>query len=94
MDKMSFRCVGLNTTFDTKKTSESICEVVDRQGDKQLARVSLGSDGKTTREVLAGTGKFEGMQMSGTVTELGPFPTIKPGTYQACNRQTGTYKLK
>ena len=22
------------------------------------------------------------------------FPVIKPGTFQACNHQTGTYKLK
>jgi hypothetical protein len=25
---------------------------------------------------------------------LGQFPTIKPGTFQGCNRATGTYKLK
>jgi hypothetical protein len=25
---------------------------------------------------------------------LGPFPAIKDGTSQACNHQTGTYKLK
>jgi hypothetical protein len=25
---------------------------------------------------------------------MGPFPVIKPGTFQNCNRQTGTYKLK
>jgi hypothetical protein len=34
------------------------------------------------------------MQMSGTFAALGPFPLIKPGTFQTCNRQTGTYKLK
>jgi hypothetical protein len=25
---------------------------------------------------------------------LGPFPVIKAGTFQDCNHQTGTYKLK
>lgn len=30
----------------------------------------------------------------GTTAPAGPFPTIKPGTFQNCNRQTGTYKMK
>jgi len=32
--------------------------------------------------------------MSVTAQGLGPFPMIKPGTFQGCNHQTGTYKLK
>ena len=31
---------------------------------------------------------------AGTVQPLGPFPAIKAGTFQDCNHQTGTYKLK
>ena len=52
------------------------------------------ADGKVTREFVAGTGKYEGMETSGTVEPLGPFPVIKAGTIQDCNHQTGTYKLK
>ena len=36
----------------------------------------------------------EGMKASGTVHPLGPFPVVKAGTFQDCNHQTGTYKLK
>jgi hypothetical protein len=50
--------------------------------------------GKVTRTHVAGTGKFEGMVMAGTVEPLGPFKAVKEGTFQDCNRQTGTYKLK
>ena len=51
-------------------------------------------DGKITRTNVAGTGKYEGMVTAGTVELLGPFPAIKAGTFQNCNHQTGTYKLK
>jgi hypothetical protein len=46
------------------------------------------------QETLAGTGKYEGMVRTATAESLGQFPTIKPGTFQGCNRATGTYKLK
>ncbi len=46
------------------------------------------------RQDVAGTGKYEGLATSGAVAPLGPFPTIKDGTFQGCNRQTGTYKMK
>jgi hypothetical protein len=73
----------------------TICEAIDADGDKRLTSYSLTADGKVTREVVAGTGKYDGMVTSGTKFEsIGPFPTIKAGTSQTCNRQTGTYKLK
>ncbi len=93
-DKASFHCVGLSTSFDGKATSNTVCEVIFPDGDKILNVFSLGSDGKTTRETVAGTGKYEGVVSGGPITSLGPYPTIKAGTYQTCNHQTGTYKLK
>jgi hypothetical protein len=93
-DKTSFRCVGMNTSFDGKNTDTTVCESIDKDGDKRLSYFSLASDGKITREQVAGTGKYEGMVSSGTATPLGPFPVMKAGTFQNCVRQTGTYKLK
>jgi hypothetical protein len=93
-DKNSFRCVGLNASFDGKPTGRTVCEAIDRDGDKRLTHFSTASDGKVIRETVAGTGKYEGIVESGTATPLGPFPVAKPGTFQDCNHQTGTYKLK
>jgi len=93
-DKNSFRCVGMTTSFDGKNTGSTVCETTDRDGDKRLAYFSASSDGKVTRENVSGTGKYEGFTASGTVVPLGPFPIVKPGTFQDCNHQTGTYKLK
>jgi hypothetical protein len=52
-------------------------------------------DGKETfYTVVAGTGKYDGMVTTRTLEQLGPFKAIKEGTFQGCNHQTGTYKLK
>jgi len=93
-DKSTYRCVGMNTSFDGKNTAYTLCESIDPDGDKRLSYFSL-VDGKTTRTTVAGTGKYEGMVVTQNSFEnLGPFPTIKDGTSQGCNHQTGTYKLK
>ena len=93
-DNMSFRCVGLNTSLGEKRSGHTVCEAIDRDGDKSLSEFSLMSDGKLVGETIAGTGKYEGMVETGTATPLGPYPLIKPGPFQGGNRQTGTYKLK
>jgi hypothetical protein len=93
-DKNSFRCVGINASLDGKFTGSAVCEAVDVDGDKRLSKFSLASDGSLTRETVAGTGKYEGMMVAGTVHALGPFPVAKAGTFQDCNHQTGTYKLR
>lgn len=93
-DKNSFRCVGMNASLGGKFTGAAVCEAVDVDGDKRLSEFSLASDGSLTRETVAGTGKYEGMMVTGTVHPLGPFPAAKAGTFQDCNHQTGTYKLK
>ena len=93
-DKNTFRCVGMNSSLDGKITASTVCEAIDVDGDKRLTSFS-NVDGKTTRTNVAGTGKYEGMvNTTGTVEPLGPFPAIKAGTFQDCNHQTGTYKLK
>jgi hypothetical protein len=75
------------------ESASNVCETIDVDGDKRLLSFS-NVDGKITRTNVAGTGKYEGMVPSGTVENLGGFPVIKDGTFQNCNHQTGTYKLK
>lgn len=93
-DKNTIRCVGMSAVFDGNISSSTTCEAIDRDGDKRLAHYATGSDGKLSREIVAGTGKFEGMRATTTVLPLGPFPSIKPGAIQDCSRQTGSYRLK
>ena len=92
-DMTSFRCVGTIYGFAGKPSGTVVCESVDRDGDKALSHYAV-EGGESKRTAIVGTGKYDGMVSSGTTQALGPFPTIKAGTFQNCNRQTGTYKLK
>ena len=94
-DRHTFRCVGAGASLGGKNSGMTVCEAIDKDGDKRLSYFTNTPDGNVVREAnVQGTGKYEGMEMRGTVKPLGPFPTIKPGTLQNCNHQTGTYKLK
>jgi hypothetical protein len=93
-DGDTFHCTGIGMMVDGKLASETtFCAATDKEGNKRLARFT-NNDGTINREQLAGTGKYEGLALTPTaVKPLGPFPTAKPGTFQGCNQQTGTYKL-
>lgn len=93
-DKHTFRCVGTNSSLGGKNSGISVCEAVDADGDKRLTYFSVAADGTFVREHIAGTGKYDGIVINAKVTNLGPFPTIKAGTFQNCNNQVGTYKMK
>jgi hypothetical protein len=92
-DQSTSRCVGLFTSFEGKISSSSVCESLDTDGDKRLATFSRQGD-KLVRTEITGTGKYDGMVSTGVGDVLPAFPEIKPGTYQNCNHQTGTYKMK
>lgn len=92
-DWNTFRCVGTNASLSGKVSAINVCEAVDPDGDRRLLYFS-SQGGKVVREQVAGTGKYEGMVTEGTVQTLPPFPVVKPGTVQGCNRHTGNYKLK
>ena len=94
LDRGTFTCLGMGTSLGQKMTYDLVCEVVVPDGGKMLSTFSLGRDGKITREMVAGTGRYEGIVASGIAEAMGTFPSIRPGTFQSCNHQTGTYKLK
>jgi len=93
-DKTSFHCVGSAAEFDKKYSGMVTCHEKDHDGDSLLTHFLAGDDRKWARQTIAGTGKYEGIVTNGTFELLGPFPIAKPGTFQNCSRQTGTYVLK
>jgi hypothetical protein len=71
-----------------------VCEIKDADGDKRLAHYSNVDGKEAFYNIIAGTGKYEGVTVTtGKVEPLGPFPVIKDGTSQGCNHRTGTYKI-
>jgi len=92
-DKGFFRCEGFIAQLDEKVAGNYFCESIYPDG-KTLSKFSSAADGTVVRELVAGTGKYEGMVSSGTVVTLAQSMVLKPGTIQTCTHQTGTYKLK
>lgn len=89
------RCVGMTAVVDGKRSGGSFCEAVAKDGDKRLSQFTYDSSGKLVREALAGTGKYDGMVLTGsTVKAIGSAPVLGTGTSEACNQQTGNYKLR
>lgn len=94
-DHNTFHCVGMGArSGKTRTMGDMICVGVDPDGDKHMERYTLRKDGQYHRRKIMGTGKYEGMVEQTKVVQLGPFPRIKPGTFQGCNHTTGTYRLK
>jgi hypothetical protein len=92
-DKIAFRCIAMNYTADGKPFGMTLCEGVDKDGDKYLSQLVIDGS-QQTRKVVAGTGKYDGMTSSGTAVAVGPFGKPVAGQTQNCTHQTGTYKLK
>jgi hypothetical protein len=88
MDGGSTRRVGMKVSLGGCSSQNTLCEAADHEDGKQLAYLVLGPDGRITREMRPGTGKYAGLQMSGVSTALGTFPMIELGTFQTCNQQT------
>ncbi len=89
------RCVGMTAIVEGKRSGGSFCEAVAKDGDKRLTQFKYNTEGKLVREALVGTGKYDGMVLTGSsVKAIGPAPVLKTGTAEACNQQTGHYKLK
>lgn len=89
------RCVGMTAVVEGKRSGGSFCEAVAKDGDKRLTQFRYDNEGKLVREALVGTGKCDGMVLTGsTVKAIGLAPVPKTGTAESCNQQVGNYKLK
>lgn len=93
-DENQVVCVGMTLSFDGKMSGGSVCEGKDKDGDKRLTRFAYDDEGKLQRQEIAGTGKFDGMATTTTYRPLGPPREIKPGIFEYCTKNTGTYKFK
>lgn len=94
-DRMGSYCVGAYEIVDGKYQDWHVCTMVDADGDKWLLRGQTGPDGTGKWIAASGTGKYEGMIANGTLGPVGEVPAARaPNTFNKCNRNTGTYKLR
>jgi hypothetical protein len=89
---MTYRCVGYNQILAGKATGQGICKFMDKDGDYLVGEInSSGPEG--TWKAYYGTGKWEGITGSGKYVYITNAKPIADGTFQNCNRSTGTYEL-
>lgn len=95
-DGDEIQCVGMAASLDGKRYGSSTCIGVAKDSAKRLTRFWYDSDSKLQRETVGGTSKYDGMVTTGTVQDVKAPPAMKPGTqtFEYCNRNVGTYKLK
>jgi hypothetical protein len=86
------RCNGAWTLIMGEYNELGTCEYTDAAGDK-LFGVYTRKNQDGTWKVLAGTGKYDGLESTGTWTPYTQFPAIQ-GEAASCFHQTGKYKLR
>jgi hypothetical protein len=93
-DNHTFHCIGMQRIYGKdQKWETGNCTVQAPDGSIQVGEFNVKNQDKTWK-VLYGTGRYEGIESGGpykTITEGKP---IAPGTFQACDRSTGTFSLK
>lgn len=89
---MSFQCVGYTKIVAGKPEGQGICKFMDKDGDFFVGETtSVPPEG--TWKTIYGTGKWKGITGSGKYMYITNSKPIVDGTFQGCNRGTGTYEL-
>jgi hypothetical protein len=94
-DRTASRCLGTYTKLNGKHQESGVCEQTDEDGDKWWMDYHGNSDASGgTYTAVHGTGKYAGMTLKGEY-RIDSWPVaLKDVSYQGCNKNKGTYKLK
>jgi len=92
-DKMMSECRGVVDASKAGFSYATRCVFVDKEGDK-LIGASVGTQEGWKWTFLAGTGKWEGIQGSGTGKTTARYSPLSPAVSASCGHSTGTFSLK
>ena len=93
--RTSVRCVGSATIIAGETTDFGSCVSTDPEGDHIFVVYSAHGKDPGTWKAVAGTGKYEGIEASGTWAHvIVPGKPARPDYWQSCDRETGHWKLK
>ena len=91
----SAECVGSGTIAGAESMESGLCVFTDPDGDRFFSAYSVRNKEPGTWKTIAGTGKFEGMEASGTWARvLAPDKPARTDIAQSCDKETGHWKLK
>jgi len=88
-----FQCFGSWSSVSGTYEEHGVCEAIDSSGDKFFGVYARKNQEDGTWRVTAGTGKYQGVEMSGSFQVVAPMPPV-PGRGANISRWWGTYKLK
>ena len=93
-DRMSALCLGTYANLNGRQQDFGVCEMTDQDGDKWWMEYhGSAAGGGGTNTSAHGTGKYEGMTLKGQYIDDN-WPSAAKDTFQGCNPNKGTYKLK
>ena len=95
-DRMGSRCYGQYFSLNGVPREQGICELTDLDGDKWWMDYRGNADGTGgTYSAAQGTGKYEGVAIKGEYRLDNNFGQASSElSFQGCNRNKGSYKLK
>lgn len=92
-DKTAYECRAVANASKAAFSYTSRCTFVDADGDKVVG-MSTGTQQGWQWTFLGGTGKWEGIQGSGTGKNIARYPRLTPAVSAQCGHSTGTFTLK
>ncbi len=93
-DRMASLCFGTFASLNGKPQDFGVCELTDADGDKWWMEYHGTADGAGgTYTAAHGTGKYDGITIKGQYI-LDFWPAAAKDTFQACNHNKGSWKLK
>lgn len=92
-DNDTFQCVGIGQVSGKDMISNGNCKKQSPDGSIYVNEFNE-KNGEGTDKFLYGTGRFEGIEGGGLYKPITKGKPITPGTFQSCNRATGTFTLK
>jgi hypothetical protein len=95
-DRMGSRCYGVYVNLNGQPKESGMCELTDLDGDKWYMQYQGTWDGGGgTYKAVHGTGKYDGMTLEGEYRIDSSWGNAsKEVSFQGCNPNKGTYKLK
>ena len=92
-DKTTFECRGVTNASKAGVDYNSRCTFIDADGHKVVG-TTVGTAQGWTWKFLGGTGKWEGIEGSGTGKSVAQYPRLSPTVSAGCGISKGTYTLK
>jgi len=93
LESATVRCVGYTRVMQGKATSTSACRFTDSTGDTFTGEAQQVPDKPNVWTFLGGTGKWKGVQGTGTYQFVSRGKPAADGSSQLCLQHTGTYTL-